>query len=272
MSRILVFGFALFAQAVAGDDVLNVAGAMPVGNGKMRVFRKAGDVADTVLIHFHGATSTVQKAFARSDRNDVLVVINFPGLSSAYSKPFAEDSELFEYILKEAHSAATGKESGQWNRVYVSSFSAGYGAVREILKTPSYFKQIDGIVMADSIYAGLNTKEPKRVVNDDNMRDFVRFASLAATNKKEFILSHSAQSTSYASTTETADYLLNSLDLRRMAHSSRWSDTLRQTSRAGHGQFWVFGFEGESGQEHMQHLKSIDSFWKQLSRGELLQQ
>ncbi len=265
MSRVLVFSFVLIAQAVMADDVLDVAPAMPVANGSMAVFRKTGDVPSMVLVHFHGAPSTVKEAFARSDWNAVLVVINFPGLSSAYSKPFAEDRELFGKILEQTYYTATGKTSEVWKRVYVSSFSAGYGAVREILKTPSYFEQVAGIVAADSIYAGLNTQELKRVVDDENMRDFVRFASLAAMNKKAFVLSHSAQPTSYASTTETADYLLNSLNMTRMPHTSLSTDALRQTSRAERGQFLILGFDGVSGQEHMQHLKHIDTFWRQVS-------
>lgn len=263
-SRILVSSLALIAQAVVADDVHDVAPAMPIGNGSMAVFRKTGDVPGTVLIHFHGATSTVKEAFARSDWNAVLVIINFPGLSSAYSKPFSEDRELFEHILEQTYSAATAKTSGGWKHIYVSSFSAGYGAVREILKTPAYFEQIDGIIMADSIYAGLNTQELKRVADDENMRDFVQFASLAAMNKKAFVLSHSAQPTSYASTTETADYLLNSLNMTRMPNTSLSTGTLRQTSRAQRGQFVVLGFDGVSGQEHMQHLNHIDTFWGQL--------
>lgn len=264
MSRILVFSFALIAQAVAADDLIDVVPTMPIGNGSMAVFRNAGEVPDTILIHFHGAASTVKQAFVRSDPKAVLVVINFPGLSTAYSKPFAEDRELFRKILEQTHAAATGKTSGEWKHVYVSSFSAGYGSVRELLKTPSYFEQIDGIIMADSIYASLTPNELKRAVDDENMRDFARFASLAAENKKVFILSHSAQPTPYASTTETADYLLNSLSMTRMLHTSISTDTLRQTSRAQRGQFIVLGFGGASGQEHMLHLKHIDRFWNHV--------
>ncbi len=266
MSRILFVSFALIAQAVAADDMLEVTPAMPVGNGSLAAFRKTGAVPDTVLIHFHGAKSTVKEAFARSDWNTALVVINFPGLSSAYSKPFAEDRELFVQILEQTYSAASGKTSGEWKRVYLSSFSAGYGAIREILKTPAYFEQIDGIVTADSIYAGLNPQALNRVVDDENMRDFARFASLAAENKKAFVLSHSSQPTSYASTTETADYLLNSLGMARMPRTSLSTDTMRPTSVAERGQFLILGFEGASGQEHMQHLKHIDRFWNQVPR------
>ena len=35
----------------------------------------------------------------------------------------------------------------------MSSFSAGYGAVREILKTGSYRDRVDGVLAADSLYA-----------------------------------------------------------------------------------------------------------------------
>lgn len=270
MSRILVFIIALFAQTVAADDVRDVGPATSVGNGSMQIFRNGGDVPETVVIHFHGATPTLKKAFARYEREAVLVTINFPGLSSAYSMPFAKDRELFGKILEETHSVVTGKDAGQWKCVYVSSFSAGYGAVREILKTPLYFEQIKGIVMADSIYAGLDSRAPKRVVNEGNMRDFVRFASLATKNRKAFILSHSAQPTPYASTTETADYLLSSLNLTRTPHTSLPTDVWRQSTQAERGKFIVLGFKGESGQDHMQHLKRIDRFWNLLPRGEFI--
>lgn len=61
-----------------------------------------------------------------------------------------------------------------------------------------------------------------------------------------------------------ADYLLNSLSMTRMPHTSISTDTLRQTSRAQRGQFIVLGFGGASGQEHMLHLKHIDRFWNHV--------
>jgi hypothetical protein len=238
-----------------------------IANGTMVVCWKpfTQPAPNHLMIHFHGAAETVQAAFARSDLNAVLVVINFPGLSSAYSGPFERDAELLPQILDDAKRAfqetASEVALSDWQRVSVSSFSAGYGAVRQILKSPKYFHRIDAIVAADSIYAGLQVNQPDRQVDEQNMRDFLRFASLAVENKKSFVISHSAQPTPYASTTETADYLLQQLRLVRQPDSSIRTSTLRQTTRASRGKFRVLGFAGESGPEHLQHLRNIELLW-----------
>lgn len=220
-----------------------------------------------LLIHFHGAPKTLQAAFERTDLDAVLVIVNFPGLSSAYSKPFASDPRLFDEILertKRTLPSETNYHAFEWKRVSLSSFSAGYGAVREILKAPKAAQQVDDIVAADSIYAGLQEDEPSRQVDEVNMRDFLEFAKKAAQSKKRFTISHSSQSTPYASTTETANYLLRALKLGRRERVLSHTDQMRQLSIASVGQFVVLGFAGESGQHHMQHLHHIDLFWNTL--------
>ena len=140
-------------------------------------------------------------------------------------------------------------------------------AVREILKRPSHFDQVDAIVAADSVYAGLQQKQPERQVDEQQMRDFLRFASLAVHKKKTFVISHSTQPTPYASTTETADYLQRWLRIPRKPGSYIWTKTMRQLSQASRGRFFVLGFDGESGKDHMQDLHNIDLLWKRLSDG-----
>ncbi|MDG1896371.1 MAG: hypothetical protein P8J37_15825 [Fuerstiella sp.] len=235
----------------------------------MTVIRKEADSQPKdLLIHFHGGTETVRTAFMKSELNMALAVVNFPGLSTAYSNPFATNPALFEQILTRAGPPAVDASptsARTWQRVYVSSFSAGYGAVRQILNTPQYFRRIHGIAAADSIYAGLQQKDPHREVNESNMKDFLRFASLSVDSKKMFVLSHSAQTTPYASTTETADYLLSAVNLQRRPDETIQRKRLHQTSDAFRGQLHVLGFAGRSGQDHMQHLHNIDLLWNHLN-------
>ena len=244
-----------------------------IANGNMHVCwkRTSGTAPEHLLIHFHGARKTTQKAFARSQLNAVMVIVNFPGLSSAYSKPFSDDARLFQHILDRAKQALPEEEvsdSFQWERISLSSFSAGYGAVREILKTPRYFRRINDIVAADSIYAGLEgTKEirPARRVAESNMRDFLKFATLAVDGEKRFTISHSSQPTPYASTTETADYLLQSLNIKRSETSAENTRVLTQKTHASKGQFTVMGFAGLTGEAHLNHLHHIDVFWNTIA-------
>jgi hypothetical protein len=254
--------------AVSRAKELRVSPTTPLATGTMTVIRRANSEPQDLIVHFHGAVKTVTDALRKCDRNVALAIVNFPGLSTAYSKPFVANPGLFKQIQERAAVAVAGSSTNRrdpWRHIYVSSFSAGYGAVREILRTPVYFEKIDGIVAADSIYASLQQKKPQRKVDATNMRDFQRFAALAVDRKsKTFVLSHSAQPTPYASTTETADYLLQSLNIDRKRDTSISTQTIRQISRAERGQFFVFGFKGTSSKAHMQHLHNIDLFWQRL--------
>jgi len=252
----------------------HISARSPISDGWMVVcWNRETRHSRNLLVHFHGAPQTMEKPFLRSGLDAILAVVNFPGLSRAYSTPFRQDRRLFETILEQAAqtartSTATHGEVGtdsRWQHLWVSSFSAGYGAVREILKTPAYFERIDGIVAADSIYAGLEQGVGHRAVNRQHMKDFLRFATLASEGKKGFILSHSALATPYASTAETADYLLAKLHGQRQPGQAIERPGLKQTSRTAKGRFIVLGFAGTTGRDHMRHLANIDLLWKQLT-------
>jgi hypothetical protein len=100
------------------------------------------------------------------------------------------------------------------------------------------------------------------------MNDFLRFASLAVAGQKKFLISHCALETPYASTAETADYLLHALRIDRREDRSFETAAMQQQTRASSGSFQVFGFAGTEGDDHMQHLHNIDLLWKRLSSEE----
>lgn len=276
-----------------------VESARAIANGKVTIVRTSASNSrnSNVLIHFHGAVETMRTALARTEFDCTLIIVNFSGLSSAYSKPFESDANLFDALLEMAdlEIAAIAEPSAKEDRrttqvvddpalnITLSSFSAGYGATREILKRPKDFDRVSAIVAADSIYAGLDTERSgadnprsnaegdsastKRVVSEANMRDFLRFATLASKGERTFVISHSAQPTPYASTTETADYLLGSLLVPRdgntepHAHLAPRDGSMKLVSQAVRGRFVVLGFAGEAANDHMQHLRNIDLLW-----------
>lgn len=257
---------ALVSGVAAPADDLQVSHPVKLHQGTLVVLHRPQRESSELLVHFHGAVETVRQAHLRTDSAAVLAVVNFPGLSSAYAQPFASDADLFDRILRHACEVSRPPEpeatDPQWRRVTLSCFSAGYGAVREILKTPAHFARVDAIVAADSIYAGLAPPSRERRVDPALMQDFLRFARLAGEGRKTFVISHSSQPTPYASTTETADYLLRELGLERRAEGTLTTEALRQTSCAACGRFLVLGFAGTEAQDHLEHLRRIDLFWK----------
>ncbi len=140
-------------------------------------------------------------------------------------------------------------------RVVVSSFSAGFGGVRALLKVPEHFARIDGLIMADSIYCGY-TGDPKEHKVDPGLMDgFRRFALEAAVGRKVFLVTHSAlRPEGYASTAETADFLIDAVGGKADPVNVDWSEGWTQTRAFSKGHFVVLGFAGTEGNDHMSHL------------------
>ncbi|MFM8338025.1 MAG: hypothetical protein ACKODK_20920, partial [Opitutaceae bacterium] len=157
-----------------------------------------------------------------------------------------------------AQAGGAGWEPGE---LTVSSFSAGFGGVRQLLRQREAFERIATLVMADSIYCGYAGPVAERRVDPELMAGFTRYARLAAEGKRRMLVTHSAQvPEGYASTTETADFLIAAVGGRRVAESGSWDDGLAATGRFAQGGLEVVGFAGVEAKDHLQHLRSLGVF------------
>lgn len=218
-----------------------------------------------LLVHFHGDPATVAHNVVAARIQVPALIINYPGLSAAYAKPLREEPDLFDKALTRAlhqlQEEGVAADGARWRKVCVSSFSAGFGAVRELLEQERYFERIDGLCMLDSIYAGYvgNAADGGRQVNPENMQGFRRFARAAAEGRKTFILTHSyLVPGTYASTIETADDLIAHVGAARTQVDQPVLETpVHIISRASKGDFKVWGCAGTDGEAHMQHLRHM---------------
>lgn len=228
-----------------------------------------------LLVHFHGGASLIRQAAAEARRPWVVATVEYHGFSSVYRKPFSMDRARFARLLDEALQAARATEAIEVDatigKLVVSSFSAGFGAVREVLKSPEYFAQIDGIVLIDSLYAGYVGDGTDGVVigevDPGLMKDFGRFAEASAAGRKAMIVTHTEVPTDgYANTRETADYLLDKLGLpatavdRRLPRPASAGDqtrALRIRRHAQRGGFAIYGTNGRDAAEHVSHLRHL---------------
>lgn len=213
-----------------------------------------------VWLHLHGAPAVVETNFAAMGAPGVLVNITLPGLSKVYADHFAPPN-AFPDLLRDVETALRSESSAQpWRvgRLTVSSFSAGFGGVRQMLREPAAFDRIAALVMADSIYCGYSGEVAAKRVDEELMAGFLRFAQLAGEGKKRLVISHSRQvPEGYASTTETANYLISKLGGERTGDTQEWPGGLRLLSTFALGQCEILGFDGEGPEDHMRHLRSI---------------
>lgn len=226
--------------------------------------QRPGNVAD-VLVHFHGDPQTYWNNAQYAHLNTIIVTVNYSGLSSAYSTPFS-NSALFQQVLDESLAKARQQsdipDNLQWDKLGVSSFSAGYGAVREILKSSTYRSDIDALLAADSLYAGT---DGDGTPVDSQMADYKTFANLAKQGSKTFLFSHSQVPTyTYETTGECGDELMQFLGTSSSAYNVNGLGTLNFNRRAQTGNFKLWGALGTDGDSHLEHLRYIGDFLEEL--------
>jgi hypothetical protein len=227
-------------------------------------YRPRGGRAD-VMLHMHGSAPVVEKAVDESGWTAPLLLFNRKGLSSVYTEPF-RDPALFTRLLEKARKEIAGAwpaDDPRIGRVFVSSFSAGFGGTRELLAVRDHFARIDVVILADSLYAGYLGDPAQRQIDPAKIAGFRKFAVEAAAGRKTMIVTHSAQvPDGYASTTETAADLIRHIGGKATAVDEDWGDGWRLKRRFAKGRFLVLGFAGAGPEDHMRHLRRLGKIWQ----------
>jgi len=219
-----------------------------------------------LVIHFHGAPWLIEVHVARQLQNAALITVQLGTGSSAYRRPF-EDETLFRSLLDEADKAL-GLKRG-WSSITLTGFSAGYGAVREILKKPEYFALVQNVLLLDGMHASY-TPEGKRlaeggIIDDAGVDVFVKFAREATLGRKHFTFTHSEiVPGTYASTTECADYLLKQLNLSRVPQLKQGPMGMQQLSVVDVKGLHVRGYAGNTAPDHVDHIHAMPAWFPLL--------
>jgi hypothetical protein len=213
-----------------------------------------GDGAFDVMIHFHGH-EPVRKEWVRVMEGPVHVGIDLGIGSGPYMTAFnSEDSfkRLIESIEK-AMAKKTGKKNAHVRKVGLSSWSAGYGAVQEIIGKPYGQKLVDLVILLDGLHSGYQGN----MVNETQIKPFVDWAQAAARGDKLMFVSHSSIiPPGYASTTETANFLVYKVGGKPTRVKPRGNDPmgLDLISRYSRGKFHVRGYAGNDKMDHCAHI------------------
>lgn len=211
-----------------------------------------------VVFHFHGR-EPLRKEWVRamqgSAEDAVLVAVDIGIASEAYRETF-RDPRTFSQVLL-AVEAELQRRSGNprafAQNVTLSSWSAGYGAVEQLLSQPIPQSRVGSVVLLDGLHAGFRDAG----LNEDRMQPFVEFAKRAANGSRLMFISHSSIRTpGYASTTQTARYLVWKLGGQPTPTSTTPVDPmgLERHSTFTSGNFHVRGFSGSGAADHCAHL------------------
>jgi hypothetical protein len=100
------------------------------------------------------------------------------------------------------------------------------------------------------------------------MQPFLDYARSAVAGQKRFVFSHSEIFPgTFASTTETSDYLIQQLGLKRTP-VIRWGPRgMQQLSEVRTGGLTILGFAGNSAPDHIDQFHSMPEFLQLLFEG-----
>ena len=214
-----------------------------------------------LFLHFHGGEWIPETAAARIGA--AVITAQLGSGSTAYARPLA-DPQSFGELIGEAEE----KSGRAFSRIGLTAWSAGYGAIREILRgSAETDRRLEFVLLLDGLHCGYVGGRPgpgESALAAEDLEVFVRLARNAASGHKRFVLTHSEIFPgTFASTTETADYLLRALGIKRKA-VLRWGPMGTQMlSDSGRGGFRVLGFAGNSAPDHVDLLHALPDLLRQ---------
>ncbi len=217
-----------------------------------------------LFVHFHGVEWLPEVAAARDGHFAVISVQGGEG-STAYAKQFSGGA-LFGQILREA----SAKSGVTFDPVALTAWSAGHGAIREILQVPDYYARIESVLLIDGFHTGYAGGKPgpfESALEPDHLEVFLKFARDAVAGRKKMVVTHTEIFPgTFASTTETTDWLLSQLGLKRRA-VLRWGPMkTQQLSEVPKGKFLLLGYAGNSAPDHVDQVHSLPEYLKWLRR------
>lgn len=257
------------ARALAG-----VRRTFPGPLGKpVELFVPAGTApggALRLVVHFHGAAFLPHLAVARLGPGHVAAVVHLAPGSGVYDRTFSDPAvydSLLSGIARET-AVALGR-GGRFTHVTLSGFSAGHGAIRAILREPRHFARVDAVLLLDGLHTGylpdtLVLAKGGRL-DGTRLELFVRYARAALRGEKRMLVTHSEIFPgTFASTTETTDFLIAALSLRRTPVLEWGPVGMQQLSRVRQGGLEIQGFAGNSGPDHTDHFHAMPQLLARL--------
>lgn len=225
-----------------------------------------------LLIHIMGATWLPARAAATMREPVIVAAVHLGGGSAGNERPFVADPLRFRELLATIRRRLEADPGApRISGVHLSAWSAGYGAVRQIVRDPSNVAQLSGVLLLDGCHTSyLPDGTPIAAggaLDTVGLLPFLTLAREAERGALRFVMTHSEVFPgTFASTTECADWLLERLALRRTPVLEWGPMGMQLLSRTRSGGFEVLGFAGNSAPDHLDHLHGMAGFLPSLLR------
>ncbi|HTW47839.1 MAG TPA: hypothetical protein VMD92_07820 [Acidobacteriaceae bacterium] len=211
-----------------------------------------------LLFFFHGGGWIPEVAVAR-ERRMAVVAIQAGAGSSRYASLFG-DPATFPKLISEAET----KSGHRFTEVILGGWSAGCGAIRQILRDPASAERVARVLCIDGVHAGYANGAPgpqESQLDAADLDAWLAFGREAIAGRKRLLITHSEIFPgTFASTTETADYLLRAWGLQPHPVLAWGPMGTQMLSRVRAGGLLVVGFAGNSAPDHVDQMQSLPEY------------
>jgi hypothetical protein len=211
----------------------------------------AGKAEAPLLLFMHGGAWIPDVAAAK--RAMAVIAIQ---RSDGYRTLFEKEDAL-EGMLADA----SDKSGMRWTEITVGGWSAGCSGIRQMLRSPTAAKRVNRVLMIDGIHSSYINGKPgplESKIDTDVLKPIADFARAAMAGKKRLLITHSEIFPgTFASTTETADWLVKELGVKRRAILEWGPMKTQMLSETRSGAFRLVGFAGNSAPDHVDQLHAL---------------
>jgi len=236
----------------------------PLGIGRLRSVK--------LVFLFHGAAFVTEAAASRTGKDYAAATVNLAPGSGVYDRTFSDPAAYDSLLASITHELSAVAGHGiRIGHVALVGFSAGHGAIRAILRDAGHFDGVNAVLLLDGLHTSYipeaTVLEKGGTLDERNLEVWTRYAQAAMRGEKRFLITHSEIFPgTFASTTETTDYLVRTLGLHRTPVLLWGPGGMQQLSEAKKGRFEIMGFAGNSAPDHIDQLHGLPDFLRRLEK------
>ncbi len=207
-----------------------------------------------LIVHFHGH-EPIRKEFAPVGGGIVLVGIDLGVRSLPYINAFSSPDVFLTLLasVQRAIAKKRGLKRAFVRRIGLSSWSAGYGAIDQILRQ-EIAGNVDSVMLLDSLY-GSFTDDSEKQIREKSLSPFIKFAKDALKGRTFLYQTHSRVLThGYANTRQVSHFMVKLLGGKLGKAKRRDRLGLELEERYDSRGYHVRGYKGNDKPAHCGHI------------------
>jgi hypothetical protein len=243
-------------------DVSSVEPWLPLSRGKL-TFPKSLAAATSsqfdLIVHLHGE-EPVRRELIESGKPLVLLAITL-GPAESYA-PLLTGAQAYRAIIAEVERALSQRFGRQVRarKVALSAWSAGFVGVAAAVSNEAG-NAADAVILIDGLHAPRND----RAAFEAQLDPFLKYARLAVAGQRFMFISHSSiDPPAFASTTESAHYLIQRLGGQPEAVRRQDAFGLELVELFSRGELHVRGYAGNDKADHCAQLALLRDVYRTL--------